>query len=318
MTAEFRLAFYNDVDLDAVVAIARAIRPNEFVSVADIRDWNDNQRRADRLSARWLVYDDDAVIGSGYIGESPWLERTMMIVHVMIHPEHQHRGYGRTLLEHVKATASERGAERLIGWTQETLPRAMRFLERAGFRENDREWQSTLDLGRFDVTPWQDTIDRVTASGIRIIPLEALAEEYSDWKRDLYRLYVRLEGDVPTRFPLLEMPFTDFEALILGRRLVADGFLVAMDGVQLVGLTEPQLVDDDPMAIAQEMTGVRSEYRGRGIATALKATAAIWAKRRGFTSIRTDNAQSNAPMLAVNERLGFVRDHANVEYLKIL
>jgi GNAT superfamily N-acetyltransferase len=318
MTAEFRLAFYNDFDLDEVVAIARAIRPDDFISVADLRDWNDNQRRAGRLSGRWLVHHDDVVVGSGYVGESPWLERTMMIVHVMVHPEYQRRGHGRDLLERAETTAAEHGAERVIGWTDETRPRAMRILERAGFRENDREWQSTLDLGCFDVTTWQDTIDRATASGMRIISLAVLSEERPDWKRELHRLYADIEADVPTQFPLMEMPFDDFEALILGRRLVADGFLVAMDGDQLVGLTEPQLVDDDPTAVAQEMTGVRSDYRGRGIATALKVTAAIWAKRRGFTSIRTDNAQSNAPMLAVNARIGFERDHATIEYLKVL
>ncbi|MEA2011108.1 MAG: GNAT family N-acetyltransferase [Actinomycetota bacterium] len=318
MSVEFRLSEGAEGDYEAIVRIARAVRPDDYVSVADIQDWQENQRRAGRFTARWLAWVSDSIVGSAYVGESPWIESTMMIAHVMVHPENQHQGYGRTLLEKTEATALEFGGESLLGWTQETRPRAMRFLERAGFRENDREWQSTLELGRFDATAWQAALDRVTASGLRIISVGTLATERTDWKRDLHHLYVQLETDVPTMFPILEMPFDDFEALILGRRLVTDGFLVAMDGDQLVGLTEPQLVDDEPTAIAQEMTGVRSDYRGRGVATALKIEAATWAKDSGFTSIRTDNAQSNAPMLAVNTRLGFERDHATVEYLKRL
>ena len=58
--------------------------------------------------------------------------------------------------------------------------------------------------------------------------------------------------------------------------------------------------------------------QGRGIAVALKSQAVIWAVEAGFTSIRTHNAQSNGPMLAVNDRLGFVRDLAQIEFLKKL
>ena len=56
----------------------------------------------------------------------------------------------------------------------------------------------------------------------------------------------------------------DFDALSLGRQFLPDAFLVAMDGDRLVGLTEPIPVDNVAEANSQSLTGVRSDYRGRG------------------------------------------------------
>ncbi len=55
------------------------------------------------------------------------------------------------------------------------------------------------------------------------------------------------------------------------------------------------------------MTGVRLPYRGRGLGKWLKATMLLKV-REEFPQVRvvvTGNATSNAPMLSINERLGF-------------
>ena len=53
------------------------------------------------------------------------------------------------------------------------------------------------------------------------------------------------------------------------------------------------------------LTGVRRSARGRGIATALKREQARRAKEAGLRRIETTNDEANAPMRAVNARLGF-------------
>ncbi len=74
----------------------------------------------------------------------------------------------------------------------------------------------------------------------------------------------------------------------------------------------------EPGHLLQAFTGVRREYRGRGIAMALKRKVLGYGKGRGCTWIKTWNASTNWPILALNERLGFRRQPAWSEYAKAL
>ena len=55
------------------------------------------------------------------------------------------------------------------------------------------------------------------------------------------------------------------------------------------------------------MTGVRRSARGRGIASVLKRAQISAAKAAGLRELRTTTAAANAPMLRVNEKLGYRR-----------
>jgi mycothiol synthase len=320
MTIEYRKAEYGDFDIEAVVRIDRAIRPNSFDSVAEHIEWHEVQRSAGYFCDRWLVSVDGDIVGSAYVGQSSVyaLPPEVISVYVAVHPDHQRQGYGRELLQRAEITASERKHEQAYSYSDETQPRSMRFAERAGYRCIDRGWESTLDLTQCDPTGLRGAVARVASDGIRIASATTLALERDDWKQGLYHLFAIVERDVPTPLPITGVPFEVFEAQVLGRRFVSDGFLVALDGERIVGLTFLQPVDDAPQQVSQSLTGVHSAYRDRGIAVALKSQAVIWAREAGFTSIRTHSAQSNSPMLAINDQLGFERNHATVVYLKDL
>jgi GNAT superfamily N-acetyltransferase len=52
-------------------------------------------------------------------------------------------------------------------------------------------------------------------------------------------------------------------------------------------------------------TGVLRDYRGRGLAQALKLQTILLTKREGMRYIRTHNDSNNAPMLAIDRKPGY-------------
>ena len=58
-----------------------------------------------------------------------------------------------------------------------------------------------------------------------------------------------------------------------------------------------------------DLTVVRRDYRGHGIAYALKRAQLAWASRAGVRQLVTWTLKGNEPMQTLNRRLGYV-DHA--------
>ncbi len=84
------------------------------------------------------------------------------------------------------------------------------------------------------------------------------------------------------------------------------------------GLTETVYTKEEGHKAAQLLTGVRERYRGRGLGKLLKAAMLLHIRKEypGVKYITTGNADSNAPMMAINSKLGFKR-HLPVRLYKL-
>jgi GNAT superfamily N-acetyltransferase len=82
------------------------------------------------------------------------------------------------------------------------------------------------------------------------------------------------------------------------------------------GLTEVLYFPDKPTMLYQELTGVKEQFRGRGLGKWLKASMLEWVKEEypNVKTIVTGNATTNAPMLAINKRLGFKEHKSGTAY----
>lgn len=79
----------------------------------------------------------------------------------------------------------------------------------------------------------------------------------------------------------------------------------------IAGLTEVIYESSTPTIMHQELTGVQEKYRGRGIGKWLKGVMLLKISDEypAVEVVSTENATSNEPMLAINEKMGFRVKH---------
>ncbi|WP_291431559.1 GNAT family N-acetyltransferase [Deinococcus sp.] len=241
-----------------------------------------------------------------------WLDLT-----VTLHPGYRRSALADSLVEYglevLRAAGARVGVTRLReGWWETG------HLLRRGWAEHDRMWSSVLDLRSVDFAAFADEEARALASGVRVVSLADLTAPASDpWDtqpREHYELIRALLTDVPSAAPVQVWPFEVWRMRMPQRELDPRGVMIAVapDGTWVGTSQLAQTLPAQPGHLHNGLTGVRREWRGRGLGLALKLAAARAALARGFTHSHTGNHTGNTPMLAINDRLGFTREAATV------
>jgi GNAT superfamily N-acetyltransferase len=222
------------------------------------------------------------------------LTRNAVEVRLVVDGAERGRGHGRALAAAVEEELRSIEAATIVVVVRDDDPASRAWAERRGFAVYDHAFESHLDLERFDVAPHRWAVERCEAAGLAI--------EASDDGERLYELVLALFPDVPAVD--IDAPGRDeFQRGVMER---AGAFtMVGRDGDVLAGLAI--VVPSGEEGAWNWVTGVRREYRGRGLARALKVATAEEARRRGRRWLGTNNNAVNAPMLAVNEALGYER-----------
>ena len=92
--------------------------------------------------------------------------------------------------------------------------------------------------------------------------------------------------------------------------------LIAKYQGRYAGFTAAEFPSGQPPYTA--MTGVRREYRGQGLALALKLLSFRTMKEHGSTEAITQNDTANMPILRLNEKLGYQKRPAYLQWEKPL
>jgi len=209
---------------------------------------------------------------------------------ITVEPSRRREGIGTAL-----ADAADEHLDRLGVRTTRAgsldEPGARALAARRGFTELAAAAVSGVDPRTVEPRP--------VPAGVELVPLAEL-----DDPAPIHELDLELSRDIPNEdYDAIELE--EWKADFWRSPLIDDdASLVALVGGQLAGLTMIRI--DRPSGRAQNnLCGVRRPYRGRGLALLLKSHSLRRAAELGATIALTDNDETNAPMLAVNQRLGY-------------
>lgn len=210
-------------------------------------------------------------------------------------PERRRSGIGTALYAALSEHARRIGLRELVGRVHDGDHDSLDFVRKRGFREISRECRVALELaGAGDPS--------TPPPGVEIVSLA----DRPDLVRSAYGVERESVPDIPAEEHLVPRPFEKWFAETLdGPGALPAGTFVALAEGDVVGYAGLTALDGTPRTAENLLTAVRGRWRGRGIATALKRAQIAWAREAGFERIVTSNDEANAPMRAVNAKLGY-------------
>lgn len=259
--------------------------------------------------------EEGQIIGYGSSFRAPWVDPGNVGSTFCVHPDFREQGVGGKILEHLENWATEHQASVLssilLDWIEPSLP----FVQKRGFSVDAHVFDLELDLKQFESTKFADSVEQVKHSGIEFVTLADLPGEQSEQK--LYELCVETSKDNPGQYGSLP-PFAQWRNEFLPEdSLRPDWVFLAVDGGRFVGVTVI-FSTENAGEIYTNYTGVQKEYRGRGIAKALKLLSINTAITAGAQTMTTDSEENNAPMQYVNRYLGYIPGRGHYRILKSL
>ena len=287
----------DDADLATIVAITGAVSPDDPTSIEEIR-WADATYPG---AVRFLAETDGRAVGVGTVGRiymyPPEFDALWATIEVL--PGARRTGVGSALLAAVSERARAGGKSALHVPATEARPEGIGFLLHREFTEYERAKAVELALAGLVPAP----VD--PPDGIRVTSLA----ERPDLVPGVHRVALEAFADIPGgEEPAAAGDLAEFRARDVDRPSIPqDAFMVAVDVAtgEAIGYASLVMAPGTSRRAWHDMTAVLRAWRGRGIAAALKRATIRWAIDNGVEALQTGNDTDNAPMRAVNARLGY-------------
>ena len=284
-----------------------SVLEDEKTTEADLREYYDKRR--ERI-IQVVAEDQQGQVLGFYWAMHDKLAPDRADISLFVKPEERGQGVARRLYGDLVQTVREAGVKRLRATIWDTWSEGVAFAERRGFSRRGHRMAMALDLESFDDRPYEEIITRLKGMGFRFTSMEELGDT-EEAQRKLYELNdtaasetLGTEGEHPWG------SFEDFQQSVCqsdwykpsGQMVVIDtatGAWAAMSAIT-------RLEGND--YAYNLFTGVERLYRGRKLAQAVKVMALRYARDvLRAKSVHTHHNTLNAPMIAIDRKLGYVQ-----------
>ncbi len=312
---------FHTSDYERLLEIRRATAPEYPRTIEGWRHEDESRDPKCRWARTCVLNPDGDIVAYGGYEQSVWMYHPHKFdVSVDVHPEYQRRGVGAALYDHILTLLAPLEPVTLRARAREDKPNALRFLEKRGYGEEMRDWESRLNVAACDLNRFADADKRPLASGVTFHTIAELRQhEPNDYARKLYTSDMAILADTPAPDILTPPTFENWTAQFLDAPtfLPEAVFVARAPSGEYVGVSS-LFRGENTEDLETGYTGVQREWRRKGIALALKVRAVRYAKAAGAPAIRTWNAQANRAMLSINEALGFEKQPAWISYVNNL
>lgn len=268
---------------------------------------------------RWIVLAPDASIVA-YL--ALWVVQTTQFrMDLIVRPSSRGEGLGASLLDFLIDRAREAQATSLQARPYADSTHALSLLASREFRETMR----MIGLELTDVAPVSlptsaSLEHHLAAKGLRVTTLadESKTDDHSWQKlRDANQAAQFGWPDPdprPDGKPHEPETVDEFRKRAHAFGMIPEACFIVSDGERYIGYSALTVDNAARTQAGSGGTAVRPEYRGFGIATALKARCLRWAQEHGVRRLAT--ASGNPAMVHVNEKFGFRRTYVEVRLVK--
>ncbi|MBA2701413.1 MAG: GNAT family N-acetyltransferase [Chloroflexi bacterium] len=218
---------------------------------------------------------------------------------IAVRPIGRRRGIGTQLLVAVSEHARAAGKTALYVPVSEARPDGIEFLRNRGFHELERSKTVRLDLAGVLPPPIEPPAG---------IELRTLAEA-PELVGGVHAVALEAIADIPGgETAMAAGDLAEFQARDVDRPgIPPEAFFIALDRAsgRVVGYASLIMKAGSSTTAWHDMTAVLRSWRRQGIAGALKRALIGWAVANGLVALESGNDEDNAPMRAVNARLGY-------------